>query len=253
MYGFHGWVPGFIGDFLDNTLVTISEGSLIWLLFVDYRTSTTRKSHMKKASQFLMAQFSCFMITKFLRIRNTTWKFDICSPQRRANNMGNWLPWSYSYRFLCSWCQSHVCEQAICQQPWKVSSSFISTWWSKSLRKPYGHDNLSTYIENGLAFWNCADLIFFNILSPKNQVQAIWIVGQIHRCASWIWPDFHNRHQWSKKRLVLRSCRQVFFLLLLNLSSQSCYGSSWRMSLLFNIVPQIMIPDSSMIQCRFYK
>ncbi|KAL9384242.1 hypothetical protein Peur_024565 [Populus x canadensis] len=27
VYGFHGWVPGFIGDFLDNTLVTISEGS----------------------------------------------------------------------------------------------------------------------------------------------------------------------------------------------------------------------------------
>ncbi|KAI5571006.1 hypothetical protein BDE02_11G064800 [Populus trichocarpa] len=27
VYGFHGWVPGFIGDFLDNALVTISEGS----------------------------------------------------------------------------------------------------------------------------------------------------------------------------------------------------------------------------------
>lgn len=36
-YGLHGWVPGFIGDYLNNNLVTVTEGEPFLGSFVDLR------------------------------------------------------------------------------------------------------------------------------------------------------------------------------------------------------------------------
>lgn len=41
VYGLHGWVPGFIGDYLDDALVTISAG---WFISFTIELGAQRKS-----------------------------------------------------------------------------------------------------------------------------------------------------------------------------------------------------------------
>lgn len=35
VYGLHGWIPGFVGDYLDNERITISAGIFMHLTFCE--------------------------------------------------------------------------------------------------------------------------------------------------------------------------------------------------------------------------
>lgn len=207
VYGLHGWVPGFIGDYLDDALVTISAG---WFISFTIELGAQRKSCEETFSHTEHWNDSGSEIQlgnlTYVPRRDGLTAWEIGFPDRTA--LGYYVP--DVNPALSTNCLSIVQRSKqlnsliIIKLPEKIKQ--VCGLWLVQLISMSATKVLTSCNDVELTF--NLKLVWF-IYSIK-QVQAIWLVGQIPGYASSIRSNVHNRNQQSKKGMVLCSRRHRF-------------------------------------------
>lgn len=86
VYGLHGWVPGFIGDYLHKSLVTVSAGPFALLHYLFLMLKINASSSISSDSLYLSGSYTHLGILTYSPLRDGPTVWEIGFPDRTANS-----------------------------------------------------------------------------------------------------------------------------------------------------------------------